>query len=139
MADVFSIKKRSQIMASVSGKDTKPEILVRRKLFSEGFRYRKNDSRYPGKPDIVIPKYNTIIFIHGCFWHGHKGCKHSELPTSNVDYWKTKISKNINRDKKNIVELQRQGWTVIVIWECEIETIDKRENRLNKLIGEIRR
>lgn len=125
-------------MTSVSGKDTKPEILVRRRLFSEGFRYRKNDKRYPGKPDIVIPKYKTIIFIHGCFWHGHKNCKHSVLPTSNVTYWKEKIEKNFNRDKRNIAKLKQEGWNVIVVWGCEIETINKQEKRLNKLIKEIK-
>lgn len=124
-------------MAKVSWKDTKPEILVRKKLFSEGFRYRKNDKRYPGKPDIVLPKYNTIIFVHGCFWHGHGGCKHADLPGSNVAYWKEKISKNIIRDKKNITELQKQGWKVIIVWGCEIETIDKRQIRFKKLMNEI--
>lgn len=124
-------------MARVSGKDTKPEIMVRKRLFSLGFRYRKNDKRYPGKPDIVLPKFKTVIFIHGCFWHGHENCKHSTLPSSNKSYWKEKINKNAKRDKRNIVELQKQDWKTVVIWSCEIETIDKREKRLHTLVDEI--
>ena len=87
MPDIFSKKKRSEIMSNISGKETKPEILVRKFLFSRGFRFRKNDSRYPGKPDIVLPKYKTAIFVHGCFWHGHKGCRRSKLPETNVSIW----------------------------------------------------
>ena len=138
MADAFSKKERSQIMASVSSHDTKLEIIVRNSLFSKGFRFRKNNKRYPGKPDIVLPKYKTIVFIHGCFWHGHEGCKHSTLPTSNVSYWQEKIEKNIKRDEKNIAELLMQDWQVLTVWGCEIETIVKREKRLTQLIKEIK-
>ena len=125
-------------MSRVSGKETKTEILVRKSLFSLGFRFRKNDPRYPGKPDIILPKFQTAIFIHGCFWHGHENCKHSTLPSSNTKYWKEKINNNIIRDKRNIDELHEHGWKTIVIWGCEIETIDKREIRLKSLAKELK-
>ena len=123
-------------MSKIGVKDTKPEIIVRTHLFSKGFRYRKNDDRYPGKPDMVLPKYNTIIFVHGCFWHGHKNCKASKLPETRKKFWKKKISDNLERDRKNIQNLEKQGWNVIVVWECEINNKNKREERLRKLINE---
>ncbi|GHT04351.1 very short patch repair endonuclease [Bacteroidia bacterium] len=134
--DVFSKSKRSDIMSKVSGKDTKPEILVRKFLFSKGFRYRKNVNKLPGKPDIVLPKYKTIIFIHGCFWHGHENCEAAKLPTSNVAYWTKKVSSNIERDCRNKQSLKSLGWNVIVIWECELK-IKNRGERLESLIMEI--
>jgi len=134
LADIFSKKKRSEIMSNISGKETKPEILVRKFLFSKGFRFRKNDSRYPGKPDIVLPKYKTVIFIHGCFWHGHKGCKRSKLPETNVLFWKNKISLNIERDKKNRIELEKQGWVVLIIWQCALRNEKLKIQTQNKLI-----
>ena len=134
--DIFSKSKRSEIMSKVSGKDTKPEVLVRRFLFSKGFRYRKNVNGLQGKPDIVLPKYKTIIFVHGCFWHGHENCEAARLPASNMEYWTKKISSNVIRDFQNIQLLKRSGWNVIVIWECELKMINK-ENRLNNLIREI--
>ena len=121
-------------MSNISGKETKPEILVRKFLFSKGFRFRKNDSRYPGKPDIVLPKYKTVIFIHGCFWHGHKGCKRSKLPETNVLFWKNKISLNIERDKKNRIELEKQGWVVLIIWQCALRNEKLKIQTQNKLI-----
>jgi DNA mismatch endonuclease (patch repair protein) len=134
--DVFSKSKRSDIMSKVSGKDTKPEMLVRRYLFSKGFRYRKNVKDLSGKPDIVLPKYRTIIFIHGCFWHGHEYCEAAKLPTSNVDYWTMKISSNVTRDIQHQEKLKTLGWNVIVIWECELK-IKNREKRLTLLIDEV--
>lgn len=124
-------------MSKIHQENTIPEIIVRKFLFSKGFRYRKNDPRYPGKPDIVLPKYQTIIFVHGCFWHGHNNCKASKLPETRKDFWKKKISDNIIRDLKNIRELEKQGWNVIVVWECEINNIDKRNKRFEQLIIEI--
>lgn len=121
-------------MSNISGKETKPEILVRKFLFSKGFRFRKNDSRYPGKPDIVLHKYKTVVFIHGCFWHGHKGCKYSKLPETNVYFWKNKVSSNIERDKKNRIELEKQGWVVLTIWQCELRNEKLKIQTLNKLI-----
>lgn len=134
--DIFSKSKRSEIMSKVSGKDTKPEVLVRRFLFSKGFRYRKNVNSLQGKPDIVLPKYKTIIFVHGCFWHGHENCEAARLPASNMEYWTKKISSNVIRDLQNIQLLKESGWNVIVIWECELKMI-RKENRLNNLIREI--
>jgi len=122
-------------MSNISGKETKPEILVRKFLFSKGFRFRKNDGRYPGKPDIVLPKYKTVVFIHGCFWHGHKGCKYSKLPETNVYFWKNKVSLNIERDKKNRIELEKQGWVVLTIWQCNLRNEKLKIQTLNRLIG----
>ena len=124
-------------MSKIRGKKTKPEELVSKFLFSKGFRYRINDKRYPGKPDIVLPKYNTIVFIHGCFWHGHENCKASKLPETNTDFWRKKISDTIIRDRKNILKLREDGWKVIVVWLCEIKNKIGREKRLKLLIGEI--
>ena len=105
----------------IKGKDTKPEVKVRKYLFSKGFRYRKNVKKLPGKPDIVLRKYNTCIFINGCFWHKHEGCRYFVLPKSNVDFWKKKIESNVQRDNKNISLLKEQGWNVLTIWECELK------------------
>jgi DNA mismatch endonuclease (patch repair protein) len=135
--DVFSKSKRSDIMSKVSGKDTKPEVLVRKFLFSKGFRYRKNVKDLQGKPDIVLPKYKTIIFVHGCFWHGHENCEAAKLPASNIEYWTKKVTSNVTRDSLNIQSLKEAGWDVIIIWECELKS-QNRELRLLQLIKEIR-
>ena len=137
--DKFSKSKRSEIMSQVKGKNTKPEEVVRKFLFSNGFRYRKNDRRYPGKPDIVLPKYKTIIFVNGCFWHQHAGCKSATLPETNYSYWKEKLQRNVERDKIQIAKLKDMGWYVIVLWECEISSKEKREIRLRMLIDEIKK
>jgi DNA mismatch endonuclease (patch repair protein) len=137
MPDIFSKSKRSDIMSHIPGKETKPEILVRKFLFANGFRFRKNVKDLSGKPDIVLPKYKTIIFIHGCFWHGHT-CNRGTLPTTNIEFWKTKIGGNIERDKRDISELEKQGWNVIVIWQCEIKNIELQNERLAKLLSEIK-
>lgn len=136
--DTFSKSKRSQIMSKISGKETKPEILVRKYLFSNGFRFRKNVKDLPGKPDIVLPKYKTIIFIHGCFWHGHS-CKRGKLPESNREFWQEKINKNTERDNRNASQLKEKGWNVIVVWQCEIKNKEDKKIRCNKLIDEIRK
>ena len=137
MSDIFSQTKRSDIMSKISSKDTKPEILVRKFLFSKGFRYRINVKTLPGKPDIVLPKYKTIIFVNGCFWHGHD-CKKGKLPSSNIDFWKNKIFKNKLRDNENQAQLALLSWKVIVIWQCEINKIDKKIETFNKLLENIR-
>jgi DNA mismatch endonuclease (patch repair protein) len=111
MTDIYSKNKRSQIMSKISGKETEPEILVRKFLFRKGFRYRKNDKRYPGTPDIVLPKYKTVIFVHGCFWHGHN-CRAGKLPETRKEFWQNKIDTNIARDKKNRQDLEKLGWKV---------------------------
>lgn len=135
--DKFSKEKRSDIMSRVKSKNTKPEEIVRKYLFSKGLRYRKNDSRYPGKPDIVLPKYHVVIFVNGCFWHQHSGCRAAALPATNHEYWKNKLQKNVVRDKQEMQTLINMGWRVIVIWECEISSKAKQVTRLSHLVEEI--
>lgn len=130
-------EQRSINMSNIRSKDTKPEEIVRKYLFARGFRYRKNDTRYPGKPDLVLPKYHTVIFINGCFWHQH-GCSRSTLPKTNQDYWIPKIQRNVERDRQNIKALEDAGWKVIVIWECELKkkTLEETMNSVEaKLKG----
>lgn len=138
MADKFTKEKRSSIMSHIGGKETKPEVLVRKFVFSKGLRYRKNDKSLPGTPDIVLPKYRTAVFIHGCFWHGHVGCPKSKLPDTKKEFWGEKISENINRDKKDMDVLRSKNWNVITIWQCEIDNTAKRRERLESLVHEIR-
>lgn len=137
MADVHTPEQRSYNMSRIRGKNTRPEELVRRYLFAQGFRYRKNDARFPGKPDIVLPKYKTVIFVNGCFWHAHEGCKYFVWPKSNVDFWKRKINGNIQRDLRNNQLLSEQGWNVIVIWECQLKKSTFDET-LQHLVGQIK-
>ena len=134
--DVHSKEVRSYNMSCIKGKGTKPEEIVRKYLFSHGFRYRKNDKRLPGTPDIVLPKYKTVIFVNGCFWHGHEGCKYFVWPKNNAEFWHKKISDNILRDQRKIQALDLQGWKVIVVWECKIKS--DKENTLKNLIKEIK-
>lgn len=134
MSDVFSRKKRSWIMARISGSNTKPELVVRKILYDLGFRYRLNVRKLPGTPDIVISKYNKVVFVHGCFWHGHKGCKRSKRPTTNIAFWNRKIDENIDRDKKSLKELRRLGWKPLVIWECQTKKPESLEKRLIRFI-----
>ena len=113
-------ESRSRNMSRIPSKNTKPEETVRMYLFSQGFRYRKNDSNLPGKPDIVLPKYNTVVFVNGCFWHAHQGCKWFVPPKSNSEFWQKKFSYNMERDERNYNLLRELGWKVIIVWECEI-------------------
>ena len=136
--DKLNKEQRHRCMSAIKGKDTKPELLVRKFLFSRGFRYRLNHPRLPGHPDIVLRKYRTVIFVNGCFWHGHN-CKKGKLPSSNTDFWKEKISNNKSRDAKNSDLLVKLGWKVIIIWQCEIKALKNREIRFSKLISEIER
>jgi DNA mismatch endonuclease, patch repair protein len=133
--DIYSKKKRSQIMAGILGKNTKPEIYIRKVLFANGYRFRINYQSLPGKPDIVLPKYKVAIFIHGCFWHQHKGCKKSKLPSSNELFWSNKIKQNVRRDKRYISLLKRKKWNVFVIWECKIQSSSKL--LLKKIEGKV--
>ncbi len=135
--DIWNKEKRSEIMASVKQKDTKQEITVRKYLFSKGFRFRKNDKRLPGSPDIVLPKYKVAIFVHGCFWHGHE-CRAGRLPSSNNEFWEKKIDRNKERDKQNKKQLEVLGWKVIVIWQCELKNHAAANERLTDLITEIK-
>lgn len=111
---------RSYNMSRIHGKDTKPEERVRKYLLSKGFRYRKNDKRLPGKPDIVLPRYRTVIFVNGCFWHGH-GCEFFAWPKHNADFWRNKIQETIRRDERKRSDLQASGWKVLTVWECELK------------------
>lgn len=137
MADVMTPEQRSRCMAAIKGKDTKPEMIVRKYLFSRGLRYRVNNRKLPGSPDIVLKKYKTVVFIDGCFWHGHESCKYYRLPKTNVDFWRHKIAMNIARDYANGVDLRLAGWRVIRVWECDIKTKAKREETLERLYQEI--
>lgn len=122
---------RSYNMSRIRGKDTKPEEIVRKFLFSKGFRYRKNDPGLPGKPDIVLPKYRTVIFVNGCFWHMHEGCKYFVWPKHNEEFWEKKIRDNAERDRRNCLKLEEQGWKVLTVWECSLK--DSKEDTLQWL------
>lgn len=119
--DKLTKEQRHKCMSSIKGKDTKPELLVRKFLFKRGYRYRLNHPRLPGHPDLVMLKYRTVIFVNGCFWHGHEGCKYFVLPKSNIDFWKTKIERNKERDIEVQKELAKMGWHCITIWECQLK------------------
>lgn len=121
MSDKLTPEKRSWNMSRIKGKDTKIEVEVRKYLFSKGYRFRKNDKRYPGKPDIVLPKYHVAIFVHGCFWHRHEGCKDATTPKTRTEFWLEKFDKNVKNDRIKQEKLRELGWKVIVIWECEIK------------------
>ena len=121
MADIISRKDRSWNMSRIKGKDTKPEVQVRSWLFQHGFRFRKNDPRYPWKPDVVLPKYKTVIFVNGCFWHHHEGCRYAFVPKTRTDFWLAKFRRNRVNDTFHRESLEKMGWHVIVIWECEIK------------------
>lgn len=136
--DKHSKEVRSYNMSQIRSTNSKPEIMVRKYLFSKGLRYRKNVKTLPGKPDIVLPKYKTIVFVNGCFWHGHKNCKYFVMPKSNIEFWNEKISRNISRDEEIHRKLSAAGWNVIVVWECELKK-DKRENTLEYLYYNILR
>lgn len=137
MADIKSPEERSRNMSHIHSTNTKPEEIVRKYLFRQGFRYRKNDKRLPGKPDIVLPKYKTVIFVNGCFWHMHN-CSRARLPKSHQEYWEPKIRQNYERDKRNQDILKASGWKVIVVWECELKKciVEERLTRLCKEIKE---
>ena len=136
MADRLSPQKRSWNMAQIKGKETKPEEIVRKYLFSQGFRYRKNVRKLPGCPDIVLPKYRTVVFVNGCFWHKHD-CPRFVWPSSNQEYWIPKIERNVARDLENQKALQSLGWKVLVVWECQLKK-KVLESTLNQLAAEIR-
>lgn len=136
MADVHDAKTRSYNMSKIRNKDTKPEIIVRKFLFSKGFRYRIHDKKLPGKPDIVLPKYRTVIFVHGCFWHGHEECKYYIVPKTRTDWWLNKINGNRAKDVLNFNQLEEKGWKIITIFECELKG-DKKDKTLNELITNI--
>lgn len=137
MADVHSEEIRSFNMSKIKGKNTKPELLVRKFLFSQGFRYRLHDKKLSGKPDIILPKYKTVIFVNGCFWHGHGGCKYFVVPKTRTEWWLDKINRNIEKDKENKIILTNKGWKVIEIWECELKA-SVRDINLDNIIKQIK-
>lgn len=136
MADVHSKETRSFNMSRIRSKDTKPEILVRKYLFSCGFRFRLHAKDLPGKPDIVLPKYKTVIQIHGCFWHGHEGCRYYTIPKTRTEWWTAKITGNTINDNHALTALTEKGWKVITIWECELkkQMIENTMTEIKKLI-----
>jgi len=136
MADVHDKQTRSYNMSRIKSKDTKPEMLIRKFLFSKGFRYRLHVKNLPGKPDIVLPKYKTIIFINGCFWHGHENCKYYVIPKTRTAWWLEKINGNKQKDGENFLQLSQTGWKIVTIFECELKR-DKLNNTLNKLLDEL--
>ncbi len=138
MADKLNTQQRHHCMSRIRGKNTKPEILVRRGLHARGFRFRLQDRNLPGRPDIVLPKYGVAIMVNGCFWHGHKGCRYATKPKTNIEFWETKIARNRHRDEVTTAHLEALGWTVITVWECELRGRLESNTRLDKLADEIR-
>lgn len=134
MTDVVNKKTRSRMMSGIRGKDTKPEMEVRRYLHARGLRFRLHGAKLPGKPDLVFPKYRTALFVHGCFWHRHTGCKFASVPTTRPDFWQRKFSENVERDKRAVERLNLMGWRTLTIWECEVKS---GVSRLEKLFQEI--
>lgn len=132
MSDHLTIEQRHKNMSAIRSKDTKPEMVVRKFLWSRGFRYRVNNPRLPGHPDIVLRKYHTCIFVNGCFWHGHEGCKYFRVPKTNTEFWERKISRNKERDREEQKQLARMGWHCITVWECELKG-ERREKTLESL------
>ena len=134
MTDIKSSKARSYNMSQIHGIDTRPELIVRKFLFARGFRYRLHVRKLPGKPDIVLTKLKTIIFVNGCFWHAHEGCSYFVWPQNNAIFWKEKILGNAQRDRENIKKLESMGWKVITLWECQIKRKTSRDDVLQNLV-----
>ncbi|MGS1015063.1 very short patch repair endonuclease [Rhodanobacter sp. UC4448_H15] len=132
MTDVVDRATRSRMMSGIRGRDTKPEIIVRKYLHARGLRYRIAPKNLPGKPDIVLPKYRTVVFVHGCFWHRHHGCRYAATPASNRDFWQAKFKQNLARDTRVRTQLEKHGWKVLIVWECEVSL-----GRLQLLVDEI--
>ncbi len=129
--DVFDAKQRHKVMAAIKSKNTRPEIIVRKYLFSRGFRYRLYHHRLPGRPDLVMKKYRTCIFVNGCFWHGHDNCKYFKMPKTNTEFWSKKIEKNKIRDKRDLICLAKMGWHCITIWECQLRPPVRQQTLLS--------
>ena len=132
--DSLSRKKRSWNMSRIRSRDTKPELIVRKLLHKMGYRFRLHLKDLAGSPDIVLPKYKTVIFVHGCFWHRHEGCRYTYKPKSRIDFWDNKFRQNVERDRKAIQLLEKLGWQVLVIWECETKDLDKLAGKLNSFL-----
>ncbi|UYK83210.1 DNA mismatch endonuclease Vsr [Xanthomonas sacchari] len=138
MVDSLSPNERSERMSRIRGKDTKPELTLRKALHRLGLRYRLHGARLPGKPDLVFPRYKTVVFVHGCFWHRHAGCSIATTPKSNTAFWLEKFGKNTDRDKRVMAQLEEQGWKVLVAWECELATPAKALQTAERLAAAIR-
>jgi len=136
MTDVHDLKTRSYNMSRIRAKDTKPEMFVRRFLHANGFRYKLHDNTLPGKPDIVLPKYKTVIFIHGCFWHGHLGCRYFVVPKTRTQWWLNKIDRNRENDSRTAERLRKESWKIIIVWECDLKK-EKAEQTLKSLVKKI--
>ncbi len=130
--DRLTPEERSANMRAIKGKDTKPEVLVRSMLHRAGYRFRKNVKELPGKPDIVLPKYKTVIFVNGCYWHRHQGCKQATTPKSNIEFWNEKFARNVENDKKHARELRKLGWHVLTVWSCELKNPEKVLRKLER-------
>ena len=137
MTDVVSEKQRSYIMSRVSSKNTKPELWVRSFLHRAGFRFRIHGKKLPGRPDLVLRKHQTVVFVHGCFWHRHVDCPRTTMPATRVEFWREKFERNVARDLTDQADLRKLGWRVLVLWECEIAKLTSREERLRLLAAEI--
>lgn len=139
MTDIKSPEERSWNMAAIRSKDTKPEVYLRKLLFAQGYRYRKNYKKIPGHPDIYLPKYRTAIFVHGCFWHRHRGCKYAYVPKSNIEFWKKKFQDNIERDVEVKSELGKMGIKEVIVWECTVKEMKRNERRKTYCLRKIKR
>lgn len=134
MTDILSPEERSRLMASVRSKDTKPEMRVRKLVHGLGFRYRLHGKPLPGSPDLVLPKYKSVIFVHGCYWHRHPGCKEASMPKTNAEFWQRKFEENITRDRRNLDDLNQLGWRSLVVWECETENLGSLSGRITDFL-----
>lgn len=134
MVDTLTPRERSERMARIKAKNTTPEMKLRKLVYGMGFRYRIHDRRLPGRPDLVFQGRRAVIFIHGCFWHRHSGCRLARIPKSNVEFWSNKLEKNRLRDARNIASLEALGWRVLVIWECEIKNDDRMKNTIKMFL-----
>lgn len=137
MPDVLTPVQRHRNMAAIHSVSTKPEQKLRRALWRQGFRYRVNDKRLPGKPDIVLPKYRTVVFVHGCFWHGHKECKYYTVPETNTEFWIAKVARNQERDQEVWRKLEAKGWYVIIVWECQLKKTNLLDETVDRVSAEI--
>ena len=136
MADVHDKATRSYNMSQIRSRNTKPEMVVRKFLHAQGFRYKLHDKKLPGKPDIVLPKYKTVIFVHGCFWHGHKNCRYFVVPKTRTQWWLNKINSNKANDTKAVKALRKEGWRIINLWECGLKKV-KMENTIDKVLQKL--
>ncbi len=138
MADHLSKERRSWNMSRIKGQNTTPELKLRSCLHRLGFRFRIHDTKLPGKPDIVMAKYRTVVFVHGCFWHRHDGCKHTSTPKSNQSFWLEKFRRTLDRDQQNFKALNNMGWQVLIVWECEINSdVSQAAQRIARHLGEV--